>query len=112
MAKVAPQTGLGGGDVAFHHNEDVTKKVILVSPFVKGFAGDLLLLLLLFSLHSLQHYFQVSMKLCMIDYSFLQAYSSCYAKQHSLLSTGVMCSCIQSCSASGMPCCAAATVTL
>jgi hypothetical protein len=50
MAKTAPQTGLGGGDVAFHHNEDVSKKVILVSPFVKGFAGELLLLLL--SLHN------------------------------------------------------------
>lgn len=47
MAKPTPQTGLGGGDVAFHHNEDVSKKVILVSPFVKGFAGELLLLLLL-----------------------------------------------------------------
>jgi hypothetical protein len=50
MAKPAPQTGLGGGDVAFHHNEDVSKKVILVSPIVKGFAGDLLLLKLLLSL--------------------------------------------------------------
>ncbi|WIA13872.1 hypothetical protein OEZ85_002444 [Tetradesmus obliquus] len=41
MAKPTPQTGLGGGDVAFHHNEDVSKKVILVSPFVKGFAGSM-----------------------------------------------------------------------
>jgi hypothetical protein len=34
---------MGGGDVAFHHNEDLSKKVITLSPLVKGFAGELLL---------------------------------------------------------------------
>jgi hypothetical protein len=32
---------MGGGDVAFHHNEDLSKKVITLSPLVKGFAGEL-----------------------------------------------------------------------
>lgn len=30
---------MGGGDGAFHHNEREKKKVVVLSPFIKGFAG-------------------------------------------------------------------------
>lgn len=36
---------MGGGDGAFHHNEQEPKKVVVLSPFLKGFAGELLQLL-------------------------------------------------------------------